>query len=128
MKKQKIYGIELILDMGNCDVSRFNRKDIKSYFNQLCKLIDMKPEELYFWDDCGVSKDKRQTSQKTKGTTAIQFILTSNIVIHTLDLLEAVFINIFSCKEYNTVLAEDFTVSFFKAKRHRSEIVKRILP
>ena len=129
MSKQKeIYGIELILDMSNCDVSRFNRKDIKSYFSRLCTLIDMSPEDLHFWDDYGLPEEMKQTNPQTKGTTAIQFLLTSNILIHTLDLLEAVFINIFSCKEYDTALAEDFTIGFFKAKRHRSEIVRRILP
>lgn len=119
------YGIELILDMGNCNVSKFNRRCIKSYFIQLCKLIDMEAADLYFWDDYRVPQEKRQTNPKTKGTTAIQFILTSNITIHTLDLLKIVFVNIFSCKDYDTKLAEDFTVRFFGARECKATVIER---
>ncbi len=119
------YGIELILDMNGCNVTKFNRRDIQSYCLQLCELIDIKPEDLYFWDDYRLPKWKRQTNPKTKGTTAIQFILTSNITIHTLDLLGIVFLNIFSCKDYDTKLTEDFSVKFFEAKEYKSTIIER---
>lgn len=119
------YGVELILDMGNCNIAKFNRREIKSYFAQLCDLIDMKAEDLYFWDDFRVPEEKRQRNPKTKGTTAIQFILTSNITIHALDLLRVVFVNIFSCKDYDIKLAEDFTVGFFGAKEHNAKAIKR---
>lgn len=119
------YGVELVLDLNGCDAAKFNRKDIKSFCSQLCGLIGMKPEDLHFWDDYHIPLAKRQTNPKTKGTTAIQFILTSNITIHTLDILGAVFINIFSCKEYDTKLAEDFSVNFFRARWHKSTIIER---
>ncbi len=121
----KPYGVELLLDLGGCDVSRFTRKHIKSYFRELCELIDMEAHAQHFWDDFRVAPELRQTDPKTKGTSAVQFILTSNITIHTLDLLEAAFIDVFSCKEYDTKLAEDFTVRFFGAKAHKSTIVER---
>lgn len=120
-----MYGMELILDLNGCDVTRFNRKHIKWFCQQLCTLIDMKPEDLYFWDDYHVPLAERQTNPRTKGTTAIQFILTSNITIHTLDLLGAVFINIFSCKNFDTKVAEDFSVEFFRAGGHKSTIIER---
>ena len=119
------YGIELILDMGGCNVAKFNRRDIKSYFAELCKLIKMEAEDLYFWDDYRVPKEKRQTNPKTKGTTAIQFILTSNITIHTLDLLGIVFINIFSCKNFDAKLAEAFTVKYFEATEYKATVIER---
>lgn len=119
------YGVELIMDLASCDVGKFNRKEIKSFLNQLCELIDMKPFDLHFWDDLRIPVEDRQTDPKTKGTTAVQFILTSNITIHTLDLLQSVFVNIFSCKDYDTKQVEDFTVGFFKAKRHRATVVER---
>jgi len=85
----------------------------------------MKAEALYFWDDFRVPEEKRQTNPKTKGTTAIQFILTSNITIHTLDLLGTVFLNIFSCKDFDTKSAEEFTVRFFGATEYKSTIIQR---
>jgi S-adenosylmethionine/arginine decarboxylase-like enzyme len=119
------YGVELVLDMSGCSVVKFNRRDIKSYFKQLCNLIDMEAEDLYFWDDFHVSQEKRQTNPKTKGTTAIQFILTSNITIHTLDLLGVVFVNIFSCKDYEPKQAEEFTVRYFEATKYKSTLIER---
>lgn len=121
----KRYGVELVLDLSDCNVAKFNRRDIKSFCLQLCELIGMKPEDLYFWDDYRVPLAKRQTNPRTKGTTAIQFILTSNITIHTLDLLRCVFINIFSCEAYDTKLAEDFTVKFFGAGKYEALVLER---
>ena len=120
------YGFELILDLHDCDVSTFNRKSIKVYFEKLCDAIDMKRCDLHFWDDLGVPEDERQTSPHTKGTSAVQFILTSNITIHTLDLLKAVYVNIFSCKPYDKELAEKLTIDWFKAKICRSNFIERL--
>jgi S-adenosylmethionine/arginine decarboxylase-like enzyme len=120
------YGFELILDLHDCDVSTFNRKSIKAYFVMLCGAIDMKRCELYFWDDLEVPEDERQTSPHTKGTSAVQFILTSNITIHTLDLLNAAYINIFSCKPYDKDLAEKLTIDWFKAETCRSNFIERM--
>ncbi len=119
------YGVELVLDMRGCDVTKFNRRDIRDYCNRLCELIGMQPEALHFWDDVGVAPADRQTSPKTKGTTAIQFILTSNITVHTLDLLKTAFVNIFSCKEFDTAAAEQFTVGFFSAQDSHSSVIDR---
>ena len=120
------YGYELILDLHGCDVSTFNRDNMKSYFKKLCDEIKMTRCELHFWDDVGVSPEEQQTSPHTKGTSAVQFILTSTIVVHTLDLLEAVYINIFSCKEFDKDKAEQLTREWFKAKESRSHFIERI--
>jgi S-adenosylmethionine/arginine decarboxylase-like enzyme len=120
------YGIELILDLHDCDASKFTRESIQKYFERLCDLIDMKREELYFWDDVGVSEEERQTSPHTQGTSAVQFILTSSIVIHTLDQLKAVYINIFSCKAYDPKVAEEFSVEWFCADDHSARFIDRV--
>ena len=120
------YGIELILDLHGCDASTFTRESIQKYFERLCVLIDMKREELHFWDDIGVPDEKKQTSPHTQGTSAVQFILTSSIVIHTLDQLEAVYINIFSCKAYDPKVAEDFSVQWFGSKNHSARFIDRV--
>ena len=120
------YGIELILDLHGCDASKFTRKSISQYFEELCILIDMQREELHFWDDIGVPDEEKQTSPHAQGTSAVQFILTSSIVIHTLDQLEAVYINIFSCKFYDPKVAEKFSVEWFSAKDHSARFIDRV--
>ncbi len=82
----------------------------------LCDKINMELCEVYFWDDVGVPKELKQTNPKTKGTTAIAFIITSNITVHTLDNLKAVYINIFSCKDFNIWAAIRFSEHWFSAE------------
>ena len=120
------YGVELILDLHGCDASKFTRESIQLYFEQLCDLIDMQREELFFWDDVNVPEEERQTSPHTQGTSAVQFILTSSIVIHALDQLEAVYINIFSCKAYDPKVAENFSVEWFSARDHSARFFNRV--
>jgi S-adenosylmethionine/arginine decarboxylase-like enzyme len=120
------YGVELILDLHGCDVSKFTRDSITRYFEQLCELIDMSREELVFWDDTGLPEDEKQTSPHTQGTSAVQFILTSSIVIHTLDQLRAVYVNMFSCKEFDPKLAEKFTAEWFGAGDCSARFIERV--
>ena len=107
------YGTELIIDLKGCDPERFTRSHIQHYMDQLCELIEMEKGDLHFWDDVDIPVTEHQTDPKTKGTSAVQFILTSSIVIHTLDLLGEVYVNIFSCKPFVEERAAMFTRSFF---------------
>ena len=117
------YGQELILDLHGCDTSLFNRDDLTRFFRLLCQRIDMKPEALHFWDDVGLPPEECQTEPHAKGTSAVQFILTSSIVIHALDMTGKVFINIFSCKAFDVADAESFCAEFFKAEFVRNRVV-----
>jgi S-adenosylmethionine/arginine decarboxylase-like enzyme len=125
-KPDKPYGFELIMDLHGCDVSKFNRESLDNYFAKLCKAIDMQRCELHFWDDVGVPLEDRQTSPHTKGTSAVQFILTSTIVVHTLDLLKTVYINIFSCKPFDKDVAEKITKDWFDAEDCKAHFIERV--
>jgi len=120
------YGNELILDLHGCDVSTFSRESLDAFFDKLCRAIEMEKCERYFWDDVGVPEDERQTSPHTKGTSAVQFILTSTIVVHTLDLMEAAYVNIFSCKAFDREIAEKLTVEWFGAHQINAHFIERI--
>lgn len=119
------YGHELILDLHECDSDKFNRESISTFFVELCDLIDMEMCEVHFWDDMGVPLEEQQTEPHTKGTSAVCFILTSTIVIHTLDILKTVYVNIFSCKSYDPEAAADFTKKWFNGKIKKSTFVER---
>lgn len=119
------YGCELILDLHSCDESRFTRGEIESFCDGLCKLIGMERCDIHFWDDVGVPEHEQQTHPKTKGTSAVQFILTSTIVIHTLDLMKAAYVNVFSCKEFDTDEAAQFTAKWFGSTDWTAQVVMR---
>ena len=125
MKKYNNYGKELILDLHNCNPKKFSRKMIGKYFRELCDLIDMQRCELFWWDDYGLPKNERQTEPHLKGTSAVQFIMTSNITIHTLDILKNVYLNIFSCKDFDAKKATQFSREFFKGKVVNRVVIKR---
>ena len=119
------YGKELLLDIHNCDSSTFTRKSIRNFLKELCDLIEMKRSRLVWWDDWGVPLDEQKTEPHLKGTSAVQFIETSNIVIHTLDILENVYLNIFSCKTFDTNVVAEFSREWFKGKVVNSHVIER---
>jgi S-adenosylmethionine/arginine decarboxylase-like enzyme len=119
------YGTELILDLHSCDPESFTRPSIESYFAELCELIQMERCDLHFWDDVGVAPEEQQTHPKTKGTSAVQFILTSTIVIHTLDLMKTAYVNVFSCKDFDTDQAAQFTAKWFASEDWTATVVTR---
>lgn len=121
----KPYGKELILDLHHCDSMTFTRNSIRNYFRELCELINMERCKLSWWDDYGLPPEECQTEPHLKGTSAIQFILTSNITIHTLDLLNNAYINIFSCKDFDADAAIKFSADWFKGKIVNSYLIER---
>lgn len=110
------YGKELILDLYDCDPSRFNRKDITIYLEELCKLISMEREDLHFWDYEDDPIGYKEAPPHLKGTSAVQFIKTSSVVIHTLDDLRRIYLNIFSCKDFFPSAVKLLTEIWFRGK------------
>lgn len=123
---QGAYGYELILDIHNCDSETFNRRSLNRFFTELCTLIDMQKCRVHFWDDVGVPVDEQQTEAHTKGTSAVCFILTSTIVVHTLDMLKTVYVNVFSCKDFDPTMAQAFAERWFKGTSKQSTFIRRI--
>uniref|UniRef100_A0A6H1Z9Q3 Putative S-adenosylmethionine decarboxylase n=1 Tax=viral metagenome TaxID=1070528 RepID=A0A6H1Z9Q3_9ZZZZ len=121
------YGKELIIDLHECDISTFTRKSIRNYLKQLCdEIIFMERADFHWWDYHGMSgKEYRKIPAHLKGISAVQFIMTSTIAIHTLDDLQKVFINIFSCKDFDTDAARYFTQKWFKGQLNHWEVVRR---
>ena len=126
--EKKQYGPELILDLHGCDISTFNRKSLRDYCRALCKEIGMTPHKFRHipWDDDGVPIAECQVSPVTKGYTAVQFLMESSILIHALELTQAAYINIFSCKEFSKNKATEFTRNWFKAETITAREIKRI--
>ena len=125
-EKPKPYGHELIMDLHGCDVSTFTRESLKTFFGYLCAAIKMKAEDLHFWDDEGVPPEERRTEPHAVGISAVQFIITSSIVIHALPLLEAVYVNVFSCKPFDERAAIRLIAAWFHSARSTYRMVQRI--
>lgn len=121
------YGKELIIDLHNCDESTFGRRSIKNYIKRLCKLIEMEPVVLYWWDNITHpdNLNNEYDLPHLSGRSAVQFIKTSNITIHVLDKLNKVFINIFSCKNFSDNSAAEFSKEWFKGEIISQKVIRR---
>jgi len=118
------YGKELILDLHECEVATFTKENIKKYFDELCKLIDMEQCDLHWWEE--EFKIGEKNEPHIIGISAIQFIRTSNIVIHSLEIMKKAYINIFSCKDFDEKTAAEFSKNWFKGKIVNKKTIKRI--
>ena len=123
-KKEKFgykgnYGLELIIDLHGCDLSDLDRAKLQRFFIKLCDLIDMKRHgDPIFWEDTS-------NIPHLRGVSGFQFIETSTVVCHPLPMLKAVYLNIFSCKEFNPENALKFCKKFWGATSKVHTIILR---
>ena len=101
------YGHECIIDVHECTV-QFTRASIEKFCIELCELIDMEREDLFFWDYDGDPEGYAAAPPHLKGISAVQFIKTSNITLHTLDELRRLYLNVFSCKLFDAAEVRRF--------------------
>jgi|SRR3989338_690501 len=114
------YGKELIVDLHGCDLEGLvNKEKLTEFFVTLCDKIDMKRHgEPLFWED-------DSDIPHLHGVSAMQFIETSTIVCHPLPMLHSVYVNIFSCKEFDKNVALEFCKVFWRAKKEVHTLVVR---
>ena len=108
----KPYGQELILDIHESTITKFTEGLLNQFCKELCIQIDMEATQFNIWE----YEDEEEYSKAPphlKGISAIQFIETSNIVIHALDDLKQVHLNVFSCKELNSEVVKEVALMYF---------------
>ena len=119
------YGKELILDLHNCNTAKFNRTAIGVFFDQACEMIGAEAADRFWWDDVGVPPQDRQTDPRLVGTSAVQFILTSNLTLHTLDLLGHAYLNVFSCDDFDADALIVFAAYYFGGTAVQNTVLER---
>jgi len=113
------YGKEVLLDLQDCNREMFSVEGLDNYITELCATIEMKRYGTpKFWED-------NSNTPHLKGVSVMQFIETSNIIIHALDYTASTLINIFSCKDFDIDVMKDFSVKYFGAKNYYINIVER---
>ena len=107
--KEKVWGQHVVLDLSGCPKDKIGNGDnILAWGQALIKAIDMvaygKPMLEHF----------ATHQMKTAGYTYVQLIETSNICAHFAENLGEVYIDIFSCRDFDTKLALKVTEEFFQ--------------
>lgn len=117
-KKKKIYGLELILELFDCNLKAISSKNkIREFINQTCQITKMRkygPPSIKRFKGGGYFG---------QGFSFFQFITSSSISGHFLEKERIAFINIFSCDLFNPKKVSKFTKEFFGAKRIRKKII-----
>jgi len=94
-----------------------DKKALKRFGLELCKVIEMIPY--------GKPIVKRFGKGDLEGYSMIQLIETSNIAVHLDEFENKAFIDIFSCKNFDSKKAEKFSADYFKSKKFDSETIFR---
>ncbi len=106
-----VFGQELTIDLKSCNHTIIcSEQKIREYIDTLCRLIDMKKFGEPFIEQFALH------SEIAAGYSFAQMIETSLISGHLSEQLNNAYINIFSCKEFDSLIAVAFTKEFFGAK------------
>lgn len=122
MKKEnkKNYGVELILDLYDCDPKVIKSKEkLNKFIIKICRLIKMKKYGQPLIERFGFNKDF------TKGYSLAQLIESSSITGHFSELRNSAYINIFSCQPFDSKKTKKFIKKFFRAKKIKNRLLIR---
>jgi S-adenosylmethionine/arginine decarboxylase-like enzyme len=115
---RKLWGLLTSLDLFDCNPDHIRDENvITAYVVQLCKLIDMRR--------FGPCRTMRFGEGELLGWSAIQLIETSSITCHFAEPTNAAYIDVFSCKAYDTAVVSKFSKEFFEAKEMTTTVLNR---
>ena len=105
------YGQEMVIDIHEVPDEFFTKKNVRQYAEKLCDEIDMKRGPIYVWGKESElhTHPTGEGAIKADGLSCIQFLYSSSIVIHALDEIKKVFVNIFSWNQFDVEKARKFT-------------------
>ena len=116
----EFWGYHLILDCAACHVPSIqSRENVYNWITGLVRAIDMEPI-----GEPRIEYTAAEFSDKA-GFTAIQVIVTSSIVAHFIDSTGDVYIDVFSCKEFDNSIVIATIQNAFLPKRIRTNYLTR---
>ena len=113
------WGILSSIDLYDCNPETIrDAEKIKQFVIELCDLIEMKrfgeTQVVHFGED-----------EKVAGYSMTQLIETSLISAHFANLTNATYLDVFSCKAYDSQKVVEFAKSFFQADTAEVHVVER---
>ncbi len=105
-----MWGLSAQIDLYGCDPKLIDDHDyIFAFAVKLCQLIQMErygdPQIVRFGDD-----------PKVAGYTLVQLLTTSALTAHFVPHSSAVYLDLFSCQEYDPAEVDCFCKEWFKAR------------
>jgi len=117
---EMVYGPHLILDLSGCDPEILDSFEKCYYFlDSFPGLIGMKKLILPY-----VIRYK-SSNEEESGITGFVVIAESHISLHTYPKKGFVFVDIFSCRKFNVILAKEMIARYFKCRGYEESLVER---
>lgn len=116
---QEYWGVSSSIDLYNCDLSLMqNAEAIKEFVKILCDRIKMRrygeTQVVFFGDE-----------PRVQGFSMTQLIETSLISAHFADASRAIYLDVFSCAEYDPEDAAKFAMEYFGADDYKLNVTYR---
>lgn len=115
---KKVYGLELVLELFDCDLEKLtSRKRIVEFLNKL--------EEAGGLTRYGPPLIKRFMGggHFGEGYSFLQFLSSSSIAGHYIEHDRVAFINVFSCSMFDSKKVTKFCKEFFVAKKVKARVI-----
>ena len=117
----RTWGKHLILDAAGCSPKMIGcAKVVDGFARSLVKRIDMVPY--------GSPQVVMFGSGNKKGYTLVQLIETSNITAHFVEENNSMYLDVFSCKDFDPEVVKEAVHEFFDAKFFNSKVILRQAP
>lgn len=115
-KEENLWGLATSIDLKNCDLAKITDAEyIKTFVHDLCDLIQMKR----FGETVVVNFGE---DEKVAGFSMTQLIETSLVSAHFANVSKAIYLDIFSCKEYPPYKVAEFAKEWFQASDYTVHI------
>ena len=114
-----MWGQHLILDLKNCNDNIKSRESIEAWLVDLVDAIDMKAYGDPLIEHFATHNDD------AVGFSAVQLIETSNICAHFAENLGEIYVDIFSCAEFDPQIATEVTKKHFGGEEVQSLNLRR---
>lgn len=115
-KEKNPWGLAVSIDLKNCDLEKMEDADyIKNFVRELCSLIGMKR----YGETTVVNFGE---NERVAGFSMTQLIETSLISAHFANASKAIYLDVFSCKEYPPYKVAEFAKERFLASDYKISI------
>ena len=111
------YGKHLILTASGCDDRLLSTDEIADFCQKLVERIDMVAFGDPFVERFGAGEEI--------GISAVQLIQTSAITIHTNDAARDMYLDVFSCKDFEAQAVLDFLADCFSPAEIDHQVILR---
>ena len=121
MQSLRTWGKHLMIDAARLNGQAIrNPTRIHHFTAALVKRIDMIPY--------GPSQVVMFGSGNKKGYTMVQLIETSNICAHFVEENNSMYLDVFSCKDFDPIVVKETVEEFFEAKHMKLKVLTRQAP